>query len=63
MFARLVAFVGGIARRRRISAEVDDELRFHVEQEIESYVARGVSLTIEPFNRVRRVLGRRRPQR
>jgi predicted permease len=43
MFARLVAFVRGIARRRRISAEVDDELRFHVEQEIEAYVARGAS--------------------
>jgi len=43
MFARLVAFVRGIARRRRISAEVDDELRFHVEQEIEAHVARGVS--------------------
>jgi predicted permease len=42
MLARLVAFVRGIARRRRISAEVDDELRFHVEQEIEAHVARGV---------------------
>jgi predicted permease len=41
MFARLVAFVRGVARRRRISAEVDDELRFHVEQEIEARVARG----------------------
>ena len=43
MLARLVAYVRGIARRRRISAEVDDELRFHVEQEIEAHVARGVS--------------------
>jgi putative ABC transport system permease protein len=43
MFARLLAYVRGIARRRRISAEVDDELRFHVEQEIEAHVARGVS--------------------
>ena len=43
MFARLVAYVRGIARRRRISAEVDDELRFHMEQEIEAHVARGVS--------------------
>ena len=43
MFARLVAYVRGIARRRRISAEVEDELRFHVEQEIEAHVARGVS--------------------
>jgi predicted permease len=45
MFARLVAFVRGIARRGKISAEVDDELRFHVEQEIEAHVARGVSAT------------------
>lgn len=45
MFARLVAFARGIARRRRIGAEVDDELRFHLEQEIEAHVARGVSRT------------------
>ena len=37
MFARLVAYVRGIAGRRRISAEVDDELRFHLEQEIEAH--------------------------
>ncbi len=43
MFERLVAYVRGIARRRRISAEVEDELRFHVEQEIEAHLARGVS--------------------
>lgn len=43
MFARLVAYIRGIAGRRRISAEVEDELRFHVEQEIEAHVARGVS--------------------
>ena len=43
MFARLISYLRGIARRRRISAEVDDELRFHVEQEIEAHVSRGVS--------------------
>lgn len=43
MFARLIAYVHGIARRRRIGVEVDDELRFHVEQEIEAHMARGVS--------------------
>ena len=43
MFARLVACVRGIAGRRRISAEVDDELRFHIDQEIERHVSRGVS--------------------
>ncbi len=45
MFARLVAYVRGIAGRRRISAEADDELRFHIEQEIEAHVRRGVSPT------------------
>jgi predicted permease len=43
MLARLVAYVRGIARRSSISAEVEDELRFHVEQEIETHVARGVT--------------------
>jgi hypothetical protein len=43
MFERLVAYVRGIAGRRRISAEVDDELRFHIDQEIEAHVRRGVS--------------------
>jgi hypothetical protein len=43
MLARLLAYARGLARRRGISAEVDDELRFHLEQEIEARVARGVS--------------------
>ena len=43
MFARLVAYVRGIAERRRISAEVDDELRFHIDQEIGAHMSRGVS--------------------
>jgi hypothetical protein len=43
MFARLITYVRGITRRRRISAEVDDELQFHIEQEIEAHVRRGVS--------------------
>jgi len=43
MLVRLVAYVRGIARRRRINAEVEAELRFHVEQEIEAHVARGAS--------------------
>ena len=43
MFARLVAYVRGIAGRRRIDTEVEDELRFHVDQEIAAHVARGVS--------------------
>ena len=43
MPARLIAYVRGLARRRRIGAEVDDELRFHLEQEIEANMARGMS--------------------
>jgi hypothetical protein len=43
MFARLVAYVRGITGRRRINTEVEDELRFHVDQEIAAHVARGVS--------------------
>jgi putative ABC transport system permease protein len=42
MFTRLVAFIRGIARRGRIGAEVDEELRFHLDQEIAARVARGV---------------------
>ena len=43
MLSRLVAHVRGIAQRRHVDAEVDDELRFHVEQEIQANVARGMS--------------------
>ncbi len=43
MLGQLVAYVRGIARRHRIDDELDDELRFHVEQEIDAHVARGVS--------------------
>ena len=43
MLSRLVAYVRGIAQRRQVGAEVDDELRFHVEQEIQANVARGMS--------------------
>jgi putative ABC transport system permease protein len=43
MYARLVAYLRGIARRRTISAEVDEELRFHVEQETEAQIGRGLT--------------------
>jgi predicted permease len=43
MFDRLAAYVRGIARRGRINAELDDELQFHVEQEVRTHVARGVA--------------------
>src|SRR5690348_9982217 len=44
MFARLAAYVRGIVHRRGISAAVDDELRLHLEQEIDAHVRRGVPL-------------------
>jgi putative ABC transport system permease protein len=44
MMGRFTAYLRGLARRREIDAEVDDELRFHLEQEIEKHVARGVSV-------------------
>src|SRR5688500_13836517 len=44
MLARLIAYVRGLARRRRIAAEVDDELGFHLEREIQAHVSRGVPM-------------------
>src|SRR5688572_32241465 len=43
MMKRLIAYGRGLARRRRIDQEVDDELQFHLEQEIATHVARGVA--------------------
>jgi predicted permease len=43
VLARVIAYIRGIARRRTIEREVEDELRFHVQQEIEAHQARGVS--------------------
>lgn len=43
MLTRLTAHVRGLLRRRSIASEVDDELRFHLEQEIEAHIARGVA--------------------
>ena len=45
MLARLVAYAHGIVRRRRISAEVEDELRFHLEQEVDAHVSRGIPVS------------------
>jgi predicted permease len=42
MLARIAAYVRGIAGRRRIDLEIDEELQFHVDQEIDAHVARGV---------------------
>jgi len=41
--SRLIAYLRGIARRRRIDVEIDEELAFHVEQETERHIALGLS--------------------
>lgn len=43
MLTRLIAYVRGMLMRRRIAREVNDELRFHLEAEVEARVALGVS--------------------
>jgi putative ABC transport system permease protein len=43
MWSRLVAYLRGLGRRRAIELEVDEELAFHVEQETEANIARGMS--------------------
>ena len=43
MLHQLSAYVSGILGRRRTATEADDELAFHVEQEIEANTARGMS--------------------
>jgi predicted permease len=43
MIARLFASLRGLLRRRRIDAEIAEELRDHLEREIEAYQSRGAS--------------------
>lgn len=43
MPVRLIAYVRGLLHFRRVRAEVDDELRFHVDQQADAYVSRGLS--------------------
>ena len=43
MFAQLAAYLRGLARRREISVELEDEMRFHLDQEIDANVRRGMS--------------------
>jgi predicted permease len=43
MIERLIAQARGLARRRTIDAELDDELQFHLAQEIQANVGRGMS--------------------
>jgi putative ABC transport system permease protein len=43
MLNRAIAYVRGIAGRRKIGGEADDELAFHLEQEVEANISRGLS--------------------
>lgn len=43
MIARLFASLRGLIRRRQIDGEIAEELRDHLEREIEAHLARGVS--------------------
>jgi hypothetical protein len=43
MLARLIAYLRGLARRREIDAEAEDELRFHLELQVDTNIARGMS--------------------
>src|SRR5512141_2383051 len=43
MLERIVASVKGLLRRGTIGREVDDELRFHLEMEIQANVERGMT--------------------
>lgn len=42
MFEAILTRVRGLLQRRRVAREMDDELRFHVEMETQSNIARGV---------------------
>jgi putative ABC transport system permease protein len=42
MFAAMLTRVRSLLQRRRVAREIDDELRFHVEMETQSNIARGV---------------------
>ncbi len=43
MLTRLIAYARGLARRRAIESEIDDELAFHLQQETEANFARGMT--------------------
>ena len=43
MLAKLIAYVRGLADRRRTAAEVDDELQSHVDMETNANAGRGMS--------------------
>ena len=43
MAIRLLTRLRGFLRRSRAAAELDEELQFHIEQEIAANIARGMS--------------------
>jgi putative ABC transport system permease protein len=43
MIARFLAYLRGLARRRTIDAELDAELQFHLEHEVQANIARGMA--------------------
>ena len=45
MLGPLIAYLRGLARRHEISRELEDELRFHLEHQIDANVGRGMSPT------------------
>ncbi len=44
MLHRFITYLRGLLRRRKVEAETDDDLRFHVEMETEANRARGLSM-------------------
>ena len=45
MLNRFITYIREVATRRRVDAETDDELRFHLEHEVADNIARGMSAT------------------
>ena len=43
MWNRLIAYARGLARRRQVESEASDELEFHLQQEMDAHLARGMS--------------------
>ena len=43
MWNRLIAYARGLARRRQVESEASDELAFHLQQEMDANLARGMS--------------------
>ena len=43
MLSRLIARIRGIVTRQTVASELEEELQFHLTQEIEANIARGLS--------------------